>query len=187
VIVLRQLSEVLEVSPSFGVYDDDVKKPNAVASDMSLLPVISGFPNADGTVAVGRHLIQVLQDQAADFGSALTAVSAHEYGHILQFKFVVDELMKLPKPDMSAELHADFVCGYFAAFRKLVQPRYDAATQAETQYHYGDDGKYIKQSHGTPDQRGDAVYAGFLLGRNGKIDPKLLATIAFDYVRKLRL
>jgi len=189
--VLKQLSDVLDLSPAFGMYDDGEESPNAAASWKVLLPATAGAPLSGGTVAVGRQLVKVLKEKPVNekpvnLGSALTAICAHEYGHILQFKFIYADLAKLPSAGVRTELHADFVCGYFGAFRKQVQPTYDAATQAETQFRLGD-GKYKRVSHGTPEQRGDAVYQGFLLGLEGKINPKDLAARGLEYVRGLRL
>lgn len=188
VIILGQLAEVLTLKASFGLYDDDDQKPNAVASPTSLLPMISGAEASDGTVAVGRKLISVLEVQERDFGSALTAICAHEFGHILQFQTVINDLGQLPNSIVRRELHADFVCGYFAAYRRESDPRYDALTQAITQYHFGD-GQYNQdvKGHGTYEQRGNAVYAGFLLGRRGRIEPKRVAVLGLDYVRNLNL
>lgn len=188
IIILGQAAEVLGLNVSFGMYNDDVQNPNALASPTPLLPMMSGSGARDGTVAVGRNLVGVLEAQESDFGSALTAVCAHEFGHILQFQTVFTDLGKLPNSIVRRELHADFICGYFAAYRKEVDPRYDALTQAVTQYHFGD-GRYTKdvKGHGTYEQRGDAVYEGFLLGRKGRIEPKRVAALGLDYVRKLSL
>lgn len=189
--VLKQLSDVLDLSPAFGMYDDGEENPNAAASWKVLLPATAGPALLDGTVAVGRQLVEVLKKKRVngrplDLSGALTAICAHEYGHILQFKFIYAELAKLSSSGVRAELHADFVCGYFGAFRKKVQPTYDAATQAETQFLLGD-GKYKRVSHGTPEQRADAVYQGFLLGLEGKMNSKDLATKGLVYVRGLQL
>jgi hypothetical protein len=186
VIVLRQLSELLQLNASFGLYDDPVRSPNAVASLNSLLPAMDGSSAPDGTVALGRKLIDVHRTKTANLGASISAVSAHEYGHLLQYKSVYGDLRKLTNRKVRIELHADFVCGYFAAHRRRVQPNYPAAIQAITQYRYGD-AEYIPVSHGTKDQRGDAVYAGFLLGRDGVVDPKVVAAKGFEYVRKLEL
>lgn len=135
-------------------------------------------------------MIELLRKKSADFGSALTATCAHEYGHILQFRTVYDKLQRLPQGDIKIELHADFVCGYYGAHRKRIDPLYDALTQAVTQFEAGDKKEpgqinYVAVSHGTYEQRGDAVYAGYLLGLGGQFSPELVAQRGFEYVKGL--
>ena len=84
------------------------------------------------------------------------------------------------------------MCGYYGAYRKRIDPLYDALTQAVTQFEAGDKKesnqiKYVAVSHGTYEQRGDAVYAGYLLGLGGRISPELVAQRGFEYVRGLSL
>jgi predicted metalloprotease len=140
----------------------------------------------DGTVAVGRNLINQIRKNTTNFGPALTAVCAHEYGHILQFKHVMHQLKQLSDFSVRVELHADFVCGYFGAYRKREDHAYPAAIQAMTQFRYGD-GEYKLINHGTRDQRGAAVNAGYLLGQSYAPTPPELAIKGLEYVTKLIL
>jgi hypothetical protein len=183
--ILQDLKYHLRLSPSFAMYDDDVRNPNAFASEAALAVGVLGH-SPDGTVAVGRTMMKVLEDESADFGSALTATCAHEFGHILQYKTVAGALRRLPQAEIRTELHADYVCGYFAAHRVQNDPNYDALTQAVTQYEAGD-GKYKAVSHGTYKQRGDAVYAGFQLGYQGPQAPQVVAQKGVEYVQSLKL
>lgn len=191
IAILSDLGDQLGVRPSFALYDDPATNPNALSCQTPLLTDVLGA-SKDGTVAVGRKMIDLLRAKSADFGSALTATCAHEYGHILQFGTVYDKLQRLPSGDIKIELHADFVCGYYGAHRKRIDPLYDALTQAQTQFEAGDKMeanqiKYVAVSHGTYEQRGDAVYAGYLLGLEGRISPELVAQRGFEYVSGLSL
>jgi hypothetical protein len=189
IAILADLGDQLGIRPSFALYDDPATNPNALSCQTPLLTEVLGS-SKDGTVAVGRRMIELLRIKSADFGSALTATCAHEYGHILQFRTVYDKLQRLPQGDIKIELHADFVCGYYGAHRKRIDPLYDALTQAVTQFEAGDKKesnqiKYVAVSHGTYEQRGDAVYAGYLLGLGGRLSPELVAERGFEYVRGL--
>lgn len=188
IAILADLGDQLGIRPSFALYDDPATNPNALSCQIPLLTEVLGS-STDGTVAVGRTMIELLR-KSVDFGSALTATCAHEYGHILQFGTVYNKLQRLPSGEIKIELHADFVCGYYGAHRKRIDPLYDALTQAVTQFEAGDkkesnEVKYVAVSHGTYEQRGDAVYAGYLLGLGGKLSPELVAQRGLEYVREL--
>jgi hypothetical protein len=192
VMLLGEMKATLGVSPVVVLYDDPLKNPNALSCDRTL--IADAPPAADGTVAVGRKLLNLMRSKPATFGSAMTATCAHEFGHILQFKTVLYDLQRLQDSAIRIELHADFVCGYYGAHRKRIDPKYDALTQAVTQFEAGDRDlsgtpSYKAVNHGTFQQRGDAVYAGFLLGLDGpkNITPEDVAKKGLDYVHGVTL
>ena len=95
---------------------------------------------------------------------SVVAVCAHEFGHIVQFKHGLDrELQEGQSTAKCVELQADFLAGFFAGRRKLLQPNYPAAVFATTQFSFGDDMVDDPNHHGTPEQRGAAVVKGFEL------------------------
>ena len=64
----------------------------------------------------------------------------HEFGHLLQFKYVDQELRQIRDNEGSVvriELFADFICGYHAGIRKLRQDDYPAVIQALNQFRAG--------------------------------------------------
>lgn len=185
--VLTDISSLLAIDIAFGLYDDRPDNPNAGATNIALMTKFGGATPADGTVAIGVELVsQINLRSVANLGPALSAVIAHEAGHIIQFKYIKEQLSRLQHVTISAELHADFVCGYYAAFRKKREPRYPAALQAMTQFRYGDAGLVLVQ-HGTPDQRGSAVYAGFLLGQQERLGPADVAEQGLAYIESIDL
>jgi hypothetical protein len=190
ITVLTELSDLFQVKVAFGFYDDDVNNPNARPLQHTTLSGLSGISPSDGAVAVGRHLVEQIRKKEQGtryFGAALTAVCAHEFGHILQFKYILPQLMQIQDHLITrAELHADFICGYFAAFRKRQQPDYPAAMQAMTQFRYGD-GAYQQIDHGSPNDRGNAVYAGFLLNQGKVLSPEDVTLKGLEYVMGLSL
>src|SRR5258708_40026120 len=99
------------------------------------------MPIPDGTVIIGDNCFKTLKVKA-DQIAAIAAVCAHEVGHLLQYKYVYSQLDVLRIRDRSVvrfELHADYVCGYYAAIRKLTQPYYEAVIHPLTQLNFEDD------------------------------------------------
>jgi hypothetical protein len=106
--VLKPLTEVFGVRPSFAYYDETQEggKPNAIASpDTARL-------NRDGSVLFGLKLLNALLDAPGGDYAAM-AVCAHEFGHIVQFQRRVQSRIAAQLPCMCIELHADFLAGYF--------------------------------------------------------------------------
>jgi hypothetical protein len=91
------------------------------------------------------------------------AVCAHEFGHILQFKRGLrGHRVFAGQPTVKRlELHADYLCGYFAGMRKLQKPDFQAAVFATSRYAVGDTYFARRDHHGTPDERAAAAVRGF--------------------------
>jgi hypothetical protein len=187
--IYARLSQLFEVMPAFGVYDDssDGIKGNAYAYKPSLLKRPDGTTSPDGMVAFGLNYFRRLK--TCDI-APIAGVWAHEFGHILQYKFVSSDLYNLYLQDLTvvrAELHADYVSGYFAAIQKLDQIDYDAALQALNQFSNGDCQFDDLKHHGTDEERGKAVEAGFSLGIAGRKSPQEVANAGLEYVRNLTI
>jgi hypothetical protein len=182
-----ELAQLLEVTANPTFYDDtDSIDGNAGALFKPTFPPMPGTPAADGTIVFGTKCYANLGANSA----AIAAVFAHELGHILQFKFVGEELKELRDKDKSvarAELHADFVCGYYAAYRKETQPDWPAIMQADTQFKFGDYQYANPQHHGTPAERKAAVEAGLAYGSGGKKSPQEVSKAGVEYVKALVL
>jgi hypothetical protein len=70
---------------------------------------------------------------------AVTAVCAHEFGHILQFKLNLRPIILAgQRTTKRLELHAACLAGYAAGFLKLKKPTYLAAVFATQKYSSGD-------------------------------------------------
>jgi hypothetical protein len=180
--VLRQIADVYSVKAGFGYYDDSTERPNAAAVSKPLTQrTISGDIAKDGTTMIGRELLKITRAGAYS-GPAITAICAHEYGHIVQYKYLWKEMLALGiDVTIPKELLADFICGYYGYYRKKSQPEYPAVIQAQTQFSLGD-GEYKAETHGTYYQRGCCVYAGFQLGERGIRDIKEVGLRGLDYV-----
>lgn len=152
---LAHIAKVFEVLPGFAYYEDD-EAHNAYATSAVRLV------NADGTVLFGTNLLKTIMRAKEAPDVAVTAVCAHEFGHVLQFKLGLDKRIGAGQPTVKrVELQADYLAGYYAGLRKRSNPNYPAAVVALTQFNQGDHRTTSESHHGTPQERGQAVSVGF--------------------------
>ena len=152
---LSRLGKALEVLPGFGYYDD-VDGENAFATKLRK------FARADGSVLFGLRLLETTLKLAEHPDIAVTAVCAHEFGHIVQYKHGLHtRLFDGTGTKKRVELHADFLAGFYAGIRKREKPNYNAAVFAVKQRAHGDNNIDNVEHHGTPQERAQAVVRGF--------------------------
>ena len=124
---------------------------------------------SDGTVLFGKKLLKKMLGTVDSPEAAVLAVCAHEYGHVVQNKLGLrGRLLYDQKTVRRLELHADFLAGYFAGLRKRQNPTFASAVFALTMFGLGDNNFAQKGHHGTSEERGAAVVAGFEVGRGDK-------------------
>lgn len=186
IIILADLRSYLGTNFDLFLYEDDVNYPNAAfTSDLTYRPTGVNNKGSDGVVLIGTNLIAESREYFGSLSAPLTALCAHEAGHSLQAKYSRDDwhlYERYPEDEFHPdryELCADFVCGYYGAHRQLIDPSYNAATQAVMQFNKGDPRPI---GHATHKQRGDAVEAGYRLGRTGLNDSKLALEAGLQYV-----
>ena len=156
---LSRMSDTLDVLPSFA-YFDDFDGANAYASPRKLV-----LPS-DGSVLFGKRLFLKIMSQQEHPDVGITAVCAHEFGHILQFKYDLRDVFQEGARVKRKELHADFLAGYYAGQRKLLKSDYPAAVFATQQESVGDPHVDHAQHHGRPDERATAIVRGFEVAYN---------------------
>jgi len=160
---LSRMSEVFKVLPSFRYF----KFGN---SDNAFATPIKIDQGRDGSILFGRDLLFKLMAKEEGPETAFAAVLAHEYGHILQFKLGINNILQQQAKNVRAsELHADFLSGYFAGIRKLEMPDFKAAIFAVNQYSVGDYEASSNEHHGTPEERARSVVMGFKTAYNEKL------------------
>jgi hypothetical protein len=151
---LARLADTFEVLPGFAYYDDG-GRPNAYATNAKKLA------RADGTVLFGAGLLKRLLTAPESPDVAITAVCAHEFAHILQYKRGLHDVIGAKQTVKRVELNADFLAGYFAGTRKSQKSDYPAAVFATTQHGAGDMDVGSPGHHGTPNERAAAIVRGF--------------------------
>jgi len=176
---LARLTATLQVLPGF-VYYDDHDGLNAFASSAVRMQ------RADGTVLFGSRLLRRLMAGTDHPDVAVTAICAHECGHILQFKRGLIQRLRAGQPTVKrAELHADFLAGYYAGHRKRDKRDYPAAVFAATQHSFGDNHVNNPGHHGTPTERAAAIVEGFKVAYEQGRSLDEAITIGMAYVSRL--
>jgi len=169
---LGMLSRMFEVLPGFAYYRE-TEGPNARATSQVLLE------RTDGTVLFGLQFLQMLLSRPAHGDASVVAVCAHEFGHIVSYKRgLIGQLSPNPAQPFRAEQFADFMAGYFGGRRKLERPDFPAVVFATTQRDFGGQ---TRGSHGTSQERGSAVEAGFLSAYQQRHDINAAVQAGFQY------
>jgi hypothetical protein len=176
---LARISDLFDVLPGFGFYDDYDAK-NAYATKA----VRAG--RGHGTVLFGQRLLKELLAQPEFPDAAVAAVCAHEFGHILQYRKNLDRLVGADQPTVKrVELQADYFAGFFAGTRKLEKPDFPAAVFAVTQFNMGDTRVEHEQHHGTPEERGAAIVQGYNAAFRDRIGMAAAIDASIKYVSAL--
>ncbi|MCW5686713.1 MAG: metalloprotease [Pseudolabrys sp.] len=176
---LAKISNLLDATPGFAYYDD-YDGMNAFASPRVRLS------NADGTVLFGQNLLKRLMQGNDHPELGVAAVCAHEFGHILQYKRGLTQIVGAGQPTVKrVELQADFFAGYFAGTRKREKPDFPAAVFAMTQYNFGDNMINHPSHHGTPNERAAAIVRGFEVAYAEKRNLADAISISINYAKSL--
>ena len=144
------LVQLFGIAPRF-FYLDDRGSPNAYATPEVVNPM-----GPDGTILIGINLIQSEALRDNGIGFSLAAILAHEFTHLVQFKYGIGVNL----PTKYRELHADFMAGWYMGLRE----RYlftDVRPALQSFFEHGDYGFNRRDHHGTPEQRLLAVQSGY--------------------------
>jgi len=152
---LSRITDTFQVLPGFAYYDD-FDGPNAYATKKVRMA------RADGTVLFGRRFLRTILAKPEHPDAVVTAICAHEFGHILQLKLNLERTLRADQTTAKrVELHADYLAGYYAGTQKLRKPDYPAAVFATESYSHGDFEFTRRNHHGRPEERAAAVIRGF--------------------------
>jgi hypothetical protein len=177
---LAFLSDRFFVLPGFAFFSEP-GSPNAFASSARRMG------RSDGHVLFGRKLFREIMSRREHPEIGIVSVCAHEFGHIAQYKYgVYNRLVGANRRKKRLELHADFLSGYFAGIRRLQHRNYPAATFALTQFGFGDYSDDIEH-HGTPDERGAAVVAGYKAGYDERLKFGFALESGIRYVTQISM
>lgn len=178
-ITLSRMTDVLGVLPGFGYYDDS-SGLNAYATPVKRMQQV------DGTVLFGKGLLAKTLREPEHPDVAISAVCAHEYGHILQYKRnLIKPLSEGQSTVKRVELQADFLSGYYAGVRKLQKSDYPAAVYATTAHSIGDYMFTDRNHHGTPNERAAAIVRGFEVGHNERKGLDEAVQVGLNYAMRL--
>jgi hypothetical protein len=180
-VSLKMLSETFSVLPGFAFSERVIR--NAFASPSTAMG------RQDGSVIFGNSLYREIMNGRENPEVGILTVCAHEFGHIVQYKYGIDERLVACDdcPVKRLELHADFLAGYFAGRRKLERADFPAAVFAKTQYNFGDNNYGSPRHHGSQQERGQAVVAGFNSAFRDQHDFKTALEVGVNYVQRIPL
>lgn len=167
---LLHMSKTFDVLPTFGFISGG-NVANALATPKLYSPEAGDAPlpsRKNGTVLFGDGMLALMQQQGTENPvAAALAICAHEFGHIVQYNykandhFLIDILNEGQPTVKRGELHADFLAGYYVGVAKRRNPDTPAASVARAAHSLGDWNVDERGHHGTPEERGAAVYEGY--------------------------
>lgn len=113
----------------------------------------------DGTIALGLALIQaeIRSNGGRENALSIPAIIAHEFGHLLQFKFGTMATGAL------AEIQADFLAGWYLG-RRVKGEKLTSAALGSVMRSFYEKGDYAFNQpthHGTPEERSRAIQRGY--------------------------
>ena len=170
---IRKVDRIFGINPAYSYFYDG--SPQAYATTEQLVD----FPGTQGTIIFGLNLID--SELNSEYGGAAVAgIAAHEGGHIYQFFRLGQDLSaRLQNRPTTREfdLHADFLAGYY--FAATGRTERSLVVFAEALFARGDYMYNHPQHHGTPDERVQAMRAGY---RHGDLSVEEAATRGVHYV-----
>lgn len=175
---LQRLAKTFDVWPQVGFYDDG-KQPNAMAI----------WYEEDGkrryAVVFGRTYFTRLFDYDPS-GITFLQTAAHEFAHVWMYKSGQLDTLLAGRPTVKrAELHADYLSGYYLGLRKRDNPGAKFRSAGMKRWQSGDMLIQNQHHHGTPEQRLAAAEAGFRLGYLRGAKPPAAFDAATKYVEAL--
>ena len=138
------------VYPIFYFYDDRDGK-NAIASEQ-----VTNRMAPDGTVIFGKRLFN--SEMIKSFGgTTIPIIIAHEFAHLVDYKYGALTNVSTKK----RELFADYLAGMYMYIRITSLGYVDVYAALRSFESLGDTDFGDVDHHGTPEERSDALQAGF--------------------------
>jgi hypothetical protein len=180
--LIEELKVIEQVIPGINPGFQFVQAHNAFTTAET---VIRG---TQGTVWIGIDFVRNLANTGnnnPDGGIAVAGVLAHECAHVFQLASpdLLKSLLMGQTNAVLAELHADFLAGYYLAKKRNVSP--EKLTIMQNVFVY--QGAYDRRDphyHGTPGLRGAAMDTGYFAAQDGRTFTEA-STIGANYVRGL--
>ncbi|MFD2963705.1 MULTISPECIES: hypothetical protein [Olivibacter] len=167
------------VYPIFYFYDDSEGR-NAKATDE-----VTNQRGPDGTVIFGRRLFN-REFVRSSGGTTIPIIIAHEYAHIVDFKYGVLEHASQKKK----EIFSDVFAGMYMYVRGMKGWATDLSAVQQCFEEMGDTDFGNEEHHGTPEERTRAVFYGYnLMLQNHSqgvfVDLNMAIKFASSYVEQL--
>ncbi|MEM9360283.1 MAG: hypothetical protein AAGB04_29230 [Pseudomonadota bacterium] len=174
---LQRIARTFKVWPQVGFYDDG-DNPNAIA--------IWYEENGKRTYAVvfGKNYFTKLLTYDPS-GITFLQTAAHEFAHVWMYQSgQLDALLEGQPTVKRAELHADFLAGYYLGLRKRDNPKASFRSAGMKRWESGDTYFEHQHHHGTPKQRLAAAEKGFRMGFLQGAKPSVAFNAATRFVKE---
>ena len=173
--ILWYLIEDVEEKEHLIPLADEILYNNSISPVLPESPFISsdGYASHNGSIVVGDGLIQLFAETGLEEEIVWVGILSHEWAHQIQFQHL-DLWYPLPfenpaERTRTLELEADFFSGYYMTHKRGATYNWKRAEEFfELFYQAGDCSFEFEQHHGTPLQRKQASYEGFLLAETAK-------------------
>lgn len=150
---------------------DAILQKNALSPVLPQSPFFAadGYAAANKQIVLGDGLIQMFSETGLEEEIIWTGILSHEWAHQVQFDFLAEwypsgTFESRAEETRTIELEADFFSGYFMTHKRGATYNWQRAEQFfELFYQAGDCSFTFEQHHGTPLQRKNASYEGYLL------------------------
>ncbi|WP_324719412.1 hypothetical protein [Salinimicrobium sp. HB62] len=173
--ILWYLIEDVEEKEHLIPLAEEILYYNSISAVLLESPFISsdGYASYNGRIVIGDGLIQLFAETGLEEEIVWTGILTHEWAHQIQFQHM--DLWYPLAFDSAAErtrtleLEADFFSGYYMTHKRGATYNWKRAEEFfELFYQAGDCSFEFEQHHGTPLQRKQASYEGYLLAEAAK-------------------
>ncbi len=173
--ILWYLIEDVEQKEHLIPIADEILYYNSISPVLPESPFISsdGYASHNGSIVIGDGLIQLFAETGLEEEIVWTGILSHEWAHQIQFQNMgswYPVAFETPaERTRTLELEADFFSGYYMTHKRGATYNWKRAEEFfELFYQAGDCSFEFEQHHGTPLQRKQASYEGFLLAEAAK-------------------
>lgn len=163
---------------------DEILENNRRSSILTSSPFLSadGMARANKEIIIGDGLVQMFAETGIDEKIVWTGILAHEWAHQIQFEHMEQwyppgTFETTAEATRTKELEADFFSGYYMTHKRGATYNWKQAEQFfELFYQAGDCSFEFEQHHGTPLQRKQASYEGYLLAQTSRKKGHILSS-----------
>ena len=180
--ILWYLIEDVEDKEHLLPIADEILYYNSISPVLPESPFLSsdGYASHNGSIVIGDGLIQLFAETGLEEEIVWVGILSHEWVHQIQFQHLdswYPGAFETPaERTRTLELEADFFSGYYMTHKRGATYNWKRAEEFfELFYQAGDCSFEFEQHHGTPLQRKQASYEGFLLAQDAKKKGNILS------------
>ncbi|MHA6280220.1 M48 family metalloprotease [Salinimicrobium sp. CAU 1759] len=200
--ILWYLIEDVEEKEHLMPLVEEILYYNSISPVLPESPFLSsdGYASHNGRIVIGDGLVQLFAETGLEEEIVWTGILSHEWAHQIQFQHIdlwyPVAFESAAERTRTLELEADFFSGYYMTHKRGATYNWKRAEEFfELFYQAGDCSFEFEQHHGTPLQRKQASFEGYLLAHAAKKKGHILSPqelhdhfeqkVFFDLVERL--